>query len=273
LRLAGTLLVLIGLLGALYGLIVLAHDRVVFQPQVGRWLGLDKLGIDGEEVWLDTEDGVRLHAFWVRAPQQTRRAILFLHGNAGNASHRLPNAQQMAALGADVLLLDYRGYGLSEGSPTEAGVYADARAGLAHLTGPRDLPEERIVLFGRSLGGAVAIDLARDRGLAGVILESTFASLSELADQILPLPLGFVVRGRWSSRDKIGSVSAPLLFFHGGEDRVVPIELGRALYDAAPGPKDFHLIPRAGHNTTVEMGGRAYFERIGSFLEQVAPSS
>ena len=207
----------------------------------------------------------------MRAPLPADRALLFLHGNAGNASHRLPNAGELAALGADVLLLDYRGYGLSEGRPSEAGVYADARAALAHLVEERGVPGRRVVLFGRSLGGAVAVDLARDRELAGVILESTFSSGADVARAAFTLPFAALVRDRWNSAAKIGRVRAPLLFFHGEEDDIIPIGLGRALYDAAPEPKEFFPIPRAGHNTTVEMGGRRYFARIADFLNEVAP--
>jgi fermentation-respiration switch protein FrsA (DUF1100 family) len=169
-----------------------------------------------------------------------------------------------------VLLLDYRGYGLSEGKPSEVGVMADARAGLAHLTGERGVPEERIVVFGRSLGGAVAVDLVQDRAVAGLVLESTFTSLSAMAGSILPLAAPFV-RGRFDSQAKIARLRTPLLSLHGDRDDIVPFALGRALFEAAPEPKAFETITGAGHNDTVEVGGRAYFERVGRFLDEVAP--
>jgi fermentation-respiration switch protein FrsA (DUF1100 family) len=245
-------------------------DRVVFQPTPGRWLSPAQLGIDAVETELTSEDGVSLHAFFLPAPGADR-AILFLHGNAGNASHRLPNAAQLAALGAHVLLPDYRGYGLSEGTPSESGAYADARAALAHLREAHGLPESRIVVFGRSLGGAVAVDLARARQLGGVILESTFSSASDLADRLFAPPLGLLLRGRWSSDRKIEQLRAPLLFIHGARDGIVPIESGRRLFAAAPAPKEFHVLELAGHNDTVELGGRAYFARIARFLEAATP--
>ena len=257
---------------AMFGLVGWMHDGMVFHPTPGKFLTLESLGLDGEEVWLQSEDGVRLHAFFVRAADSRDRTILFLHGNAGNASHRLPNAALLAEQGADVLLLDYRGYGLSEGRPSETGLYADARAALAWLLVERGLAEERVVLFGRSLGGAVAVDLAQDRALAGVILESTFASGSGVANEIFPLPLGWLVRTRWNSAAKIARARAPLLFIHGAQDRIIPIELGRALYEEAPEPKQFETLERAGHNDTVERGGRAYFARIAGFLDEVAPA-
>ena len=197
--------------------------------------------------------------------------MLFLHGNAGNASHRLPNAALLARLGAQVLLLDYRGYGLSDGSPSEAGVYADARAGLAYIDEVLGIPERRTVLFGRSLGGAVAVDLAQDRDLAGVILESTFTSAAETARVIFGPVIGALAPKSFASLEKIGRVRAPLLFLHGDRDEIVAYELGRRLYDAAPEPKHFETIAGAGHNDTIEVGGRDYVAHIQRFLDEVAP--
>jgi fermentation-respiration switch protein FrsA (DUF1100 family) len=242
-------------------------SSLIFQPSTGVDLTPERLGLHAEEVRLRTEDGVRIHGWWLPAPGASR-GILFLPGNAGNASHRLPNAAQLVRLGAHVLLLDYRGYGLSEGRPDEGGVYADARAGLDHLTGDRGLPAQRVVLFGRSLGGAVAVDLARGRELGGVILESTFTSVSDMATPAFGLPVGGLVRGMFDSGAKIPELRAPLLMLHGDRDRLVPIEMGRKLYSAAPDPKAFWVIRGAGHNDTVAIGGPAYFERLGSFLDE-----
>jgi fermentation-respiration switch protein FrsA (DUF1100 family) len=255
------------------GLLVIAQrlvERVIFQPSPGIDYAPAQLGIDAEEIRLTTEDGVRIHAFYLPAPGGASRALLFLHGNAGNASHRLPNAALLAGLGVDVLLLDYRGYGVSEGTPSEAGVYADARAGLAWLVEERGFPTERIVLFGRSIGGAVAVDLAQDRPLAGVVLESTFSSLRALARGFAGPLGGLLVRG-FDSEAKIARARAPLLFFHGDRDEIVDFSLGRALFDLAPSPKAFETLRGAGHNDTVERGGRTYLARIRSFLDEVAP--
>lgn len=257
----------------------LVIDRLVssmlFHPTPGVDLRPADLGIDAEEVFIETEDDVRIHAFFLPGEGPAGdggRAILFLHGNAGNASHRLPNAAALARLGSDVLLLDYRGYGRSDGSPSEPGVYADARAGLAHLVEARGVPEERVVLFGRSLGGAVAIDLARERPLAGVIVESTFTSLADMGTRVAG-PLARLFARGFDSLHKIASVRAPLLFFHGDRDGIVPFALGRRLFEAAPEPKAFEVVEGAGHNDTVEVGGRPYLERIRRFLEEVAPRS
>ena len=247
-------------------------DRIVFQPSPGIDLRISDLGVEGEEVHLDSE-GVNIHGFYLPTarPRENARAILFLHGNAGNASHRLPNAVELAQLGADVLLIDYRGYGISEGAPTESGVYADARAGLAHLIEERGVPERRIVLFGRSLGSAVAVDLARERVLAGVILESAFTSIADVARGMVGAPLAYLVRGRFDSANKIEQIRSPLLFFHGDRDRIVDYALGWRLFELAPEPKQFETISGAGHNDTVEVGKRPYFSRIARFLDEVAP--
>ncbi|MCH7598415.1 MAG: alpha/beta fold hydrolase [Myxococcales bacterium] len=244
-------------------------ESMIFYPARGVAVTLEQLGIAGEETYFTTEDGVRIHAFYLPAPG-ARRALLFLHGNAGNASHRLPNAADLVRLECSVLVIDYRGYGLSEGRATEAGTYADARAGLRHLIEQRGFPESRIIVFGRSLGGAVAVDLAQDRSLAGVILESTFPSIAAIvANGPGGAWLGALAGKRFDSASKIGRIRAPLLFFHGDRDEVIDYELGRQLFDAAPQPKTFETIHGAGHNDLTQVGGRPYFERIRKFLDEI----
>ncbi|NRA07466.1 MAG: alpha/beta hydrolase [Myxococcales bacterium] len=245
-------------------------DTLIFQPSPGAEYEPAALGIDAESLFLTTEDGVRIHAFYLPAPGASR-ALLFLHGNAGNASHRLPNAALLAALKTHVLLLDYRGFGRSEGSPSEQGLYADARAGLAHLEAVRGIPATRTFVFGRSLGGAVASAIAVDRPLAGVILESTFSSVADIATPVLGPLARPVVGGRFDSLARIAGTRAPLLFFHGDRDRTVPHALGQRLFEAAPEPKAFETLPGAGHNDTVQRGGRAYLARIRRFLDENAP--
>jgi hypothetical protein len=257
-----------------FGVLYLVFDRavesIIFQPTPGAQLSPADLGISGEELRLTTADEVSIHAYYLPAPG-AERALLFLHGNGGNASHRLPNADLMRQLDCSVLVLDYRGYGKSAGRATEAGVYLDARAALAYLTDTLRFPSERIVLFGRSLGGAIAVDLAQDRNLAGVILESTFSSAADIARLTGGRVLGSLTGKRFAPIDKIARVRAPLLFFHGDRDRIADPALGRRLFDAAPQPKQFETIVGAGHNDTFTVGGRAYFERIGAFLDSVAP--
>jgi len=248
-------------------------ESMIFFPERGVAVTPRQLGIDGEEVFVKAEDGVRIHAFFLPAPR-AHRAVLFLHGNAGNASHRLPNAAELAALDCSVLVIDYRGYGLSEGKATESGVFADARAGLRYLVEQLGFPENRVILFGRSLGGAVAVDLAQDRELAGVILESTFPSIADIVSNgPAGAWLGALVGRRFDSAAKISRVRVPKLFFHGDRDEVIDYALGRRLFEIAPQPKVFETIRGAGHNDLTLVGGRPYFERIRDFLEEVAPAA
>ena len=175
LALGATLVILAGAMSGLRDRLI---GSMLYQPTPGVDITPEQLGVEAEQIFLTPSDDpeVAVHAFWLEQPGATR-AILFFHGNAGNASHRLPNAVALRNLGAHVLLLDYRGYGRSSGHPSEHGLYADARAGLNYLLETQHLPEERIVLFGRSLGGAVAVELAQGRPLGGVILESCWSSL------------------------------------------------------------------------------------------------
>ena len=269
-RVAGTLAALLVLVGGTPLVWSRFVEGMIFQPTRGADPRPERLEIHAEDVFLETQDAVRIHAYWLPAAG-AERALLFLHGNGGNASHRLPNAALLQRLGVHVLLLDYRGYGISEGKATEAGVYADARAGLAHLIEVRGIPDERIVVFGRSLGGAVAVDLAQDRVLAGIILESTFTSIPDVVDSIFGSAVASLAGRRFDSAAKIERVRAPLLFFHGDRDEVVAYPLGQRLFELAPEPKQFETLRGAGHNDTVQIGGRIYLERIQRFLDEVAP--
>jgi fermentation-respiration switch protein FrsA (DUF1100 family) len=219
------------------------------------------------DVRLTAEDGVRIHGWLLPAPD-AQRTVLFAHGNAGNISHRLDRAREMRSrLGAEVFLFDYRGYGLSEGSPDEAGTYADARAAHRYLTEARGLSPERLVLFGESLGSAVVLDLALSCGAGALVLESAFTSIADMARVVLPfLPLRPLLRTRYDNLAKIGGLKVPLLVLHGDRDEVVPFAQGRRLFEAAPEPKRFFAIPGAGHNDTYLRGGEAYWEVLGEFL-------
>jgi len=265
-----TLLVLVLSAGAAIFIIQYIVDYLLFYPTVGVDYTPDELGIRADSFHLATEDSVRVHAFYLPA-RGADRALLFLHGNAGNASHRLPNAELLASMGVAVLLLDYRGYGLSDGTPSAPGLQADARAGLAHLVEERGFPLERIVIFGRSLGGAVAIELARGRPLAGIIVESTFSSLRDMVARFIGPFAELISMRRFDSIAHVHELRAPLLALHGDEDEVVPYDLGLRLFEAAPEPKAFETLEGARHNDTVQRGGKRYLERIEHFLDQVAP--
>lgn len=228
-------------------------NRAIYHPfkyPQGFWDLQDALG--ARDVWLQTTDGVRLHAWWL-APPNPRLATLHLHGNGGNLTHRVLAAGEIVAAGSAVLLLDYRGYGKSQGRPTEKGLYADADSGYAHLVA-LGFPPDRIIIHGESLGTAVAVDLAARNPCAGLILEAPFTSAPDVAARVLPVLGPLTVRG-FDSRAKIGRVHAPLLVIHGDRDEIIPYDLGRALYEAANQPKRFFTAKGSGHNNIPETQG------------------
>ncbi len=232
-------------------------------------------GWEYEDVYLTAEDGVRIHGWWVPA-ERNRGAVLFCHGNAGNISHRLESIAVFRRLGMSVLIFDYRGYGRSEGSPDEQGTYRDAGAAYCCLREDRGIPAERIVIFGRSLGGAVAIELARRLAAesscskaAGLICEATFTSAVEMGKLIYPLlPVGLLVRNRYDSISKVGGLDLPVLFIHSPEDDLVPFEHGLALFRAAAKPKEFLRIA-GGHGDGFLAAGPVYEEGLDSFLRKI----
>ncbi|MBI2554682.1 MAG: alpha/beta hydrolase [Candidatus Rokubacteria bacterium] len=224
----------------------------------------ERVGLGYRDVWFQAEDGVRLHGWLV--PGRRPTTLLWFHGNAGNISHRLDNIREIhQRLGIGVFIFDYRGYGQSEGSPTEAGLYRDARAAREALVRSLGIPSERIVYFGRSLGGAVALELTLTHPPPGLILESPFLSVQAMANRTLP-GSGFLFKSRFDSLAKIGRLRVPLLILHGDADEVVPYEHGRRLWEAASEPKAFYTIARAHHNDTYLVGGSGYWEAWRKFL-------
>jgi fermentation-respiration switch protein FrsA (DUF1100 family) len=197
------------------------------------------------------------------------RVLLFCHGNAGNIAGRIRSLRLFHDLGLSVLIFDYRGYGRSEGRPSEAGTYADVRAAWRFLLEEEGLRPGEIVVLGRSLGGAVAIDLALLHPPAALIVESTFTSTIDLGSRLYPwLPVRWLGRIRYDSARKIGRVTVPKLFVHSREDDVVPFVFGRRLYDMAPEPKEFLEI-HGSHAEAHFVSGERYREGLLRFLRSV----
>lgn len=217
-------------------------------------------GLDYSDLEIETEDGERLHGWLVEAATPTRGCVLLCHGNAGNVSDRLPHAVLLAKAGFDVLLFDYRGYGRSTGNPTEQGTYRDARAARQPLGGRAPL-----YYLGESLGGAVALALARESPPAGLVLQSAFTSVRDMARLHYPFIPAALVPDAYPSIRLIGGIEAPLLVLHGERDDIVPPSHGRALFDAAPEPKRIRTFPELGHNDLVPLAGDAYAEAIASW--------
>ena len=228
-----------------------------------------QVGLSFEEVYFVASDGVRLHGWFT--PGREDLTWLWFHGNAGNISHRLENLKLLHdELGVSVFLFDYRGYGRSQGKPSEEGSYRDAQAALTYLRSRGDTDPERIVYFGRSLGAGVAVELATHEPPLALILESSFSSIPALARHLYPfLPIGPLLRTKYDSLAKIGSVEAPLLVLHGDRDEIVPLQAGRSLFEAAPEPKQFHVIQGAGHNDTYRVGGEEYLRVLRQFLDSL----
>jgi len=194
-------------------------------------------------------DGQRLNGYFVHA-SAPRRTIVFFHGNAGDAWHALPLAQSLAMDGSDVMLAEYRGYGGSNGWPSAFGVREDGEAAMHYLLAERHVDPSHLVVTGQSLGGAVAIDaLAHHRVAAGVLF-STFTTLHDMSRAVIGFPLSWTVPDAWAfdSRDALAHVHAPLAFFHGDADELIPLTLARELYAAAPAPKELTVVHGGTHN-------------------------
>ncbi len=223
-------------------------DHFVFFPD--RRVGPPPPGV--EERWILTGDGQRLHA-WYAPPRGHAPVLLWSHGNAGNIAHREPALLALAARGLGVLAYDYRGYGRSEGSPSEAGVYLDARGAFDDLT-TRGVAPSAIVCFGESLGGAVSIEVATRRPCAAVAVVSTFTRLADLARRHYG-PVGSLAGNRFDSLARVPRLTVPVFVAHGDRDEIVPFELGERLFGAARRPKRFHRIAGAEHNDALDHPG------------------
>jgi uncharacterized protein len=269
-RMAGTVILGIALAYAtLAGLMFVAQDRMVFFPEVGgRDFGLTpaSAGLAYEDVNLLTEDEVRIHGWFVPAPAP-RGAVVVLHGNAGNISHRVDTVLMFCRLGYSTLIIDYRGYGRSSGKPSEEGTYRDAEAAWQYLIGPRRFPESQIVIYGESLGGAVAAWLAARHPPRALVLASTFTSVPDLGADIYPfLPVRLLARIRYDARGNVARVEAPVFVAHSRDDEIVPFNHGKALFDTARAPKRF-LEMSGGHNEGFLFVNDAWVRELGVFLD------
>ncbi len=252
---------------ALY--VFLMQPRLLYYPDMpGRELEATPaaIGLAYESVELQAGDGVRLHAWFIPA-EHPRATVLFCHGNAGNISHRLDSIRLLHSLGLQVLIFDYRGYGESLGSPSEAGTYRDVDAAWRYLLDVRGIPAGEIIIFGRSLGAAVAADLASRTLPAAVILESAFTSVPDMATGIYPwLPVRLLSRYRYDSLGKMARITRPLLLVHSREDEIIPFAHGERLFERAREPKQFLEI-QGGHNDAFLTSRKAYTHGLKSFLD------
>lgn len=262
---------LVALLGVgLWLFVMVFENSFIYYPEqypIGEW---EPPGLTYEDAYFEAEDGTKIHG-WYCPVEDPRAVVLFAHGNAGNLSHRWPLARLwQERFGVSFMLFDYRGYGRSEGKPSEAGLLSDARAARKWLAEKAGIPAGEIVLAGESLGAGVMVDLASADGARGLILENTFTSIPDVAAHHMPwLPVQLLLRTKFNSIDKIENYRGPLLQVHGNADQIVPYEFGKRLFQQANEPKQFVTIEGGDHN---DPPTEAYLTALDEFLGQLPAS-
>ncbi len=220
-----------------------------------------------EDIYFNASDGVRLNG-WFIPVDNPKATLLFCHGNGGNISHRMHSLAIFNKLGLNVFLFDYRGYGRSSGRASEEGTYLDARAAYDYVAGREDVDRTKIVLYGESLGGAIAYDLATVSNVSAVITLGTFSSIVDMGKAIYPfLPLRLIVRTKYDAASMVGNVEVPKLIIHSVDDEIVPFEQGKKLFSSASDPKEFYEM-QGGHNDAIFTYEDEFSERIGDFLNK-----
>ena len=222
------------------------------------------IGLNYEDLTLTTKDGARIFG-WFIPSELSRAVIIFCHGNGGNISHRLEKIVMLNRLNLDVLIFDYRGYGMSEGRPSEKGLYLDTEAVYEYLVNDRKISPRSIVGYGESLGGAVIIDLASKQKLGGLIIESSFTSVPDIAKKVAPFIPGFVYKSRFDALSKIKVVETPKLIFHSVNDEIIPFEHGERLFNNAGGQKKFVRM-QGGHNDAFLVSKDLFMTEIDLFI-------
>lgn len=272
--LSGFLIILALAYGSLAALLFLFQERLAYYPQIGREILTTPRahGMAYEALSLASADGERLDAWFVPVPQ-ARGVVLFLNGNAGNRSHRLDSIAMFHRLGYEVLIFDYRGYGRSSGKPTEPGLYRDAEAAWRYLVGPRGADPRRIVVFGESLGGALAADLAARETPGALVLASAFTSAPDLAADLFPwLPARWLTRLRYDTLAAVAGFPGPVLVAHSPDDEIVPFRHGLRLHAAATGPRAL-LRLAGGHNDGFIFMRPEWVAALAGFLDQHIPAA
>lgn len=265
-------------LGIYLGVVILMfalQQRLVFMPAACGTSSVatpSSVDLIFEDLTITTEDHEQLHGWWVPA-NDNAPVILFMHGNAGNISHRLTTLKLLHKLGFSSLIFDYRGYGCSTGKPSEQGSYRDAQAAYRYLLDQRQIKAASIVMFGRSLGGGVASWLAAHEHGAGLILESTFSSVPDLGAELYPwLPIRWLTRIKFASIERIDAVDMPILFIHSQDDEVVPFHHSERLFTAAQNPKQLLRISGS-HNQGFLEDSQKYTAALHEFVYRVTDTT
>lgn len=246
----------------------LMEKRMIYFPSSDVAWTPDESKLTFEDLSLRCGDGVTIHGWFVPATNQSRAVVVFLHGNAGNVSHRVDKILLLHRMGVDVCIVDYHGYGKSGGSPSEQATYLDAEAAYDWLTQTRKIVPKRIIVWGESLGGGVATYIAAKREVGGLVLESTYTSLPDVGRSVFPfLPTKLIMSTQYDSLARIKQVHAPVLSIHSPSDEVIPYRLGKRLFDAASEPKTFIEL-KGDHNGGFLMSGEKYEAGIREYLER-----
>jgi fermentation-respiration switch protein FrsA (DUF1100 family) len=263
--------------GGYMSLLEVLERQFIFFPMTQVELTPANLGIPFDDVYFMTQDGHSLNGWFIPAPAGDAAAdtgnsditLLWFHGNAGNIGHRVDDlALFHHLLGVNVFIFDYRGYGNSQGKPSERGVYQDAHASLAYLVDRPDVDPEHIVYYGRSLGAAVAVELALHHRPHGMVLYSPFTSLADMGAELYAFsPVRLLAGSRLDSLARIGQYHGPLLVIHGEADEIIPIEQGEHLFAAANEPKSFYPLPGVGHNDGLADAGPGFWNVCRRFLD------
>jgi fermentation-respiration switch protein FrsA (DUF1100 family) len=246
-------------------LLYLFQPKFVYYPYSTIQITPEETGLRYEEVYLTTGDGLKIHG-WFVPHEDPRATLLFLHGNGGNISHRLEKLRMYHQLDLAVFIIDYRGYGLSEGRPSEQGTYLDAEAAWNYLLHEKQIPASGIILYGESMGGAVASWLASRVDAGALIVESAFTSIEDMGRHYYPyLPVKLLARIKYPLIDYIQAVSYPVLVIHSPADEIVPFSMSEAIYEAANQPKDFLEIT-GDHNGGFLQSGDLYMNGLDRFI-------
>ena len=249
------------------------EDKFIFHPDPVSARDPSHVGLSFENILFNTQDDIRLHG-WFIPHQEARGTLVWFHGNAGNISDRLLNIKLLHdRIKINIFIFDYRGYGQSEGTASEKGTYLDGAAAIKYLLGRDDAAARQLILFGRSLGAAVAAEMAIRFTSLGLILESPFVSIREMAQALFPsLPIAWLLRTRYDTLEKVRRVKAPIMVLHGDHDATVPFAQGKRVFEVAPQPKRFYRIVGASHNDTFVVGGEEYYGALREFIESALPA-
>ena len=267
------LIIAISIYVVLMLMIYLFQGRMVFLSDIpGRTLDVSpaEIGLVFEDVSITTPDNEHLHGWYVPA-ENSRGVVLFFHGNAGNISHRLDSISIFNDLGLDTLIIDYRGYGQSTGKTSEKGTYLDAQAAWDYLIKTRRVPADRIIIFGRSLGGAIGAWLAARQTPAAVIIESSFSSGVDMARRLYPfLPVRLITRLKYPVVEYASQLNCPVLVVHSRHDEIIPFDMGQAIYAAVKSDKKFVELS-GDHNNGFLLSQEVYIAGIKDFIQVYGP--